>query len=151
MSDVRFTNPTSTVGLQLLNLWLLKVMLRCLKDDVTTIKPEHQTTGNARVIWSDESSFMLFPTLGRVYVWRTPNKAYNPEGLVPTVKHGGGSVTVWAAISRYSILLAPLLTFMAELLQGSTWAGWLISCIPWSWSHIRTTMQFSKTTMPPFT
>jgi hypothetical protein len=27
-----FTNPTSTVGLQLLNLWLLKVMLRCVKD-----------------------------------------------------------------------------------------------------------------------
>jgi hypothetical protein len=29
LSDVSFTNPTSTVGLQLLNLWLLKIMLRC--------------------------------------------------------------------------------------------------------------------------
>jgi hypothetical protein len=31
-----FTNPTSMVGLQLLNLWLLKVMLRCIKKGVMT-------------------------------------------------------------------------------------------------------------------
>jgi hypothetical protein len=24
----------------------------------------------------------------RVYIWRTPKEAYNPEGLVPTVHHG---------------------------------------------------------------
>jgi hypothetical protein len=47
---------------------LLKAMLRCIKDSVTTIKPGHQTTGNAIVIWSDESSFTLFPTSGRVYI-----------------------------------------------------------------------------------
>jgi hypothetical protein len=34
-------------------------------------KPGHQTTGNACVMWSDESSFTLFPTAGRVCVWRT--------------------------------------------------------------------------------
>jgi len=50
------------------------------------------------VIWSDESSFALFPTSGRVIVWRTPKEAYNPEFLVPTVKYGGGSATVWVAI-----------------------------------------------------
>jgi hypothetical protein len=64
-------------------------MLRCVKDGVTTIKPGHQTTGNARVVWSDELPFMLFPTSGRVYVWRTPNEAYNPECLGTTVKDGG--------------------------------------------------------------
>jgi hypothetical protein len=37
------------------------------------------TTRNARVIWSDELSFTLFPTSGRVYVWRTHKGAYNPE------------------------------------------------------------------------
>jgi hypothetical protein len=36
--DVSFINPTSTVGLQLLNRWFLKVMLRCVNDGVTTIK-----------------------------------------------------------------------------------------------------------------
>jgi hypothetical protein len=40
-------------------------------------------------------------------------------GSVPTVEHRGGSVMVWAAISWYSILLVPLLPFIAELLQGN--------------------------------
>jgi hypothetical protein len=52
-----------------------------------TIKPGHQTTGNACVIWSDESSFTLFPTSGKIYIWRTHKEAYNPECLVPTMKH----------------------------------------------------------------
>jgi hypothetical protein len=41
------------------------------------------------VIWSDESSFTLLPTSGRVYVWRTPKGANNPQLLVPAVKHRG--------------------------------------------------------------
>jgi hypothetical protein len=41
------------------------------------------------VIRSDESSFTLFPASGKVYVWRTPKEANNPECLVPKVKHGG--------------------------------------------------------------
>jgi len=40
------------------------------------------------IIWSDESSFTLFPTAGRVYVWRMPEETCNPDCLVPTVKHG---------------------------------------------------------------
>jgi hypothetical protein len=32
--------------------------------------------------WSDESSFTLFPASGRVYIWRTPKEACNPECLV---------------------------------------------------------------------
>jgi hypothetical protein len=37
--SISFTNPTSTGGLQLLNLW-------CLNSGVMTIKPGYQTTGN---------------------------------------------------------------------------------------------------------
>jgi hypothetical protein len=81
-----------------------------------TIKPGQQITRNVRMILSDESSFTLFPTSGRVYSWRTPKEAYSPECLVPTVKEWGGPVLVWAAISWYSILLVPLLPFMAKLL-----------------------------------
>jgi hypothetical protein len=55
-----------------------------------------------RVIWSDEPFYTLFPTSGRVYVWRTLKEAYNPDCLVPTVKHVGGSVMVWAAMSWYT-------------------------------------------------
>jgi hypothetical protein len=95
LSYVSFTNPTSTVGLQLLNLWLLKIILRCVNDGVTTIKPGHQTNGNARVIWSDETSFTLFPKSGRVYVWRTPKEAYNPECLVRFQQWNTGEVLWW--------------------------------------------------------
>jgi hypothetical protein len=80
--DVSFINPTSTVGMHLLNLWLLQVMLRCVNSGVTTTKPGHQTTENAHVVWSDESSSTPFPTSGGVYVWRTPKEAYNSECLV---------------------------------------------------------------------
>jgi hypothetical protein len=31
------------------------------------------------VIWSDESSFPLYLTTDRVYIWRTPKETYNPE------------------------------------------------------------------------
>jgi hypothetical protein len=75
LSDLSFTNPTSMVGLQLLNLWLLIVMLRDANDSFTTVKPGHQTTGNASVMWSDESSFTVFLTSGSVYVWKTPKEA----------------------------------------------------------------------------
>jgi hypothetical protein len=88
LSDVSFTNPTSTARLQLLNLRLLNAMFRCVNHGVTTINPEHQTNGNVLVMWSDESTFTLFATSGRVYVWRTTKEAHNPECLVPTVKHG---------------------------------------------------------------
>jgi hypothetical protein len=54
----------------------------------------------------ENQNITLFPTLGKVYVWKTPKETYNPECLVPTVKDGGGSVMVWAAILWYNILLA---------------------------------------------
>jgi hypothetical protein len=41
-------------------------MLRCVNDGATAIKPGHHTSGNARVVWSEESSCTLFPTSGRV-------------------------------------------------------------------------------------
>jgi hypothetical protein len=73
-------------------------MLRCINDGVTSINPGHQTTGNSSVVWTNESFFALFPTSGRVYVCRTPKEIDNPECLLPTVKLGGDSVLVWAAI-----------------------------------------------------
>jgi len=46
------------------------------------------------VMWSDESSFTLFPASGRFYVWKTLKEPYNPECLVPTVKYGARSVMI---------------------------------------------------------
>jgi hypothetical protein len=88
-------------------------MLRCVNNGVTTMKTGHQTTGNARMMWSDGSSFTLFPTSGRVYISRTLKEVYNREGLVQTVKGGLGSVMVWAAISLYSV--GPIITLSGRI------------------------------------
>jgi hypothetical protein len=63
-------------------------MLRYVSDGVMTQKLGYEATANACVMWSGELSFVLFPTSGRVYIWRTPKEPYNPECLVPTVRHG---------------------------------------------------------------
>jgi len=65
------------------------------------------------ITWSDESSFMLLPTSGRVCVCRTPKEVYNPECLVPTVKYGGRSVTILAAIFWYSA--GPVITLHSRI------------------------------------
>lgn len=51
------------------------------------------------VLWSDESKFNRFGSDGKRIVWRPPNKQHHPMYTVKTVKHGGGSVMVWAAFS----------------------------------------------------
>jgi hypothetical protein len=58
-------------------------MLRYLNDDVTTMKLGNWTVEYMHIIWSNEPHFTLFPTSGRVYIWRTPKEAYNPKCLVP--------------------------------------------------------------------
>jgi hypothetical protein len=62
---------------------------------------------------SDEWSFTLLPKSEKVYVWRTPKEAHNPEYLVLTMKHGGGSVMVWSAISWYSV--DPMITLHGRI------------------------------------
>jgi hypothetical protein len=101
----------------LLNLRLLKTMLKGKKDGVMIRKLWHLMIGYM-LIWSDGLSFTLFPTSGWVYVWRMPNWAYNPEYLVPTVKHGGGSAMIWTTISWYSD--GPIIT-----MNGWITAYWL--------------------------
>ena len=64
-------------------------------------------------MWSDESSFTLFRTSGLVYVWKVPKEVWNPECLVPTVKHGGGSVMIWVAISWYCA--GPIITLNGRI------------------------------------
>uniref|UniRef100_A0A8K9XU40 Tc1-like transposase DDE domain-containing protein n=1 Tax=Oncorhynchus mykiss TaxID=8022 RepID=A0A8K9XU40_ONCMY len=49
-----------------------------------------------KVLWSDETKIELFGNNAKRYVWRKSNTA---EHTIPTVKHGGGSIMVWACFS----------------------------------------------------
>jgi hypothetical protein len=95
------------------------------------------------IIWSDESSFMFFPTSGRVYVCRMPKEAYSPECQVPTVKYGGGSVTTWTAISWYSA--CPIITLSGQITARDYVVHPIIQCFS------LTMMQFFKITICPYT
>ncbi|GBP03423.1 Transposable element Tcb1 transposase [Eumeta japonica] len=56
-----------------------------------------------RVIFTDESKFNVFGNDGRSKVWRKPNTALDPQNIIPTVKHGGGSVMVWGAMASSGV------------------------------------------------
>ncbi len=51
------------------------------------------------VLWSDETKINLFGSDGVKRVWRQPGEEYKDKCVLPTVKHGGGSVMVWGWMS----------------------------------------------------
>lgn len=57
-----------------------------------------------RVLWSDESKFEIFGTKRRVYVRRGKDERTKMDCIIPTVKHGGGSVMVWGAMCSSGVL-----------------------------------------------
>ena len=56
-----------------------------------------------KVLWSDESKFELFSSKRKVFVRRFSNERVSEQCLVPTVKHGGGFVTVWGCFGKNKI------------------------------------------------
>lgn len=55
------------------------------------------------VIFCDESKFNIFGSDGRQMIWRKKNEELKSYNLLPTVKHGGGSVMVWGCISTAGV------------------------------------------------
>ncbi len=51
------------------------------------------------VLGSDETKINLFGSDGVKRVWRQPGEEYKNKCVLPTVKHGGGSVMVWGYMS----------------------------------------------------
>ena len=47
------------------------------------------------VLWTDETKVELFGRCAAHYIWRKNNTAFDKKNIMPTVKHGGGSVMVW--------------------------------------------------------
>ncbi len=53
----------------------------------------------SHVLWSDETKINLFGSDDVNFVWWQPGEEYKDELVLPTVKHGGGSVMVWGCMS----------------------------------------------------
>ncbi len=51
------------------------------------------------VLWSDETKINLFGSDCVKRVWWQPGEEYKVKCVLPTVKHGGGSVMVWGCMS----------------------------------------------------
>ncbi len=51
------------------------------------------------VLWSDETKTNLFGSDCVQHVWRRPGEEYQENCVLPTVKHGGGSIMVWGCMS----------------------------------------------------
>jgi len=56
-----------------------------------------------KVAFSDESKFNLFGSDGRQHVRRPIGSRNDVRYQIPTVKHGGGSVTVWGVFSAQGV------------------------------------------------
>lgn len=56
-----------------------------------------------KVIWSDESKFMIFGSDGRKYCWKKPGEPLTDRHVVPTVKFGGGCIMVWGCFSSFGV------------------------------------------------
>jgi len=57
-----------------------------------------------QVLFSDESIFEIFGNKRRLFVRRFEGERYSKYYLQPTVKHAGGSIMVWGAVSTKGAL-----------------------------------------------
>ncbi len=55
------------------------------------------------ILWSDETKINVFGTDGFKTIWRRKGEEYKEKCIVPTVKHGGGSVLMWGCMSAAGV------------------------------------------------
>ena len=49
---------------------------------------------------SDETQIVLFDRSAACHIWNIKGAAHDRKNSIPTVKHGGGSIMVWACFSN---------------------------------------------------
>ncbi len=73
---------------------LLKMMHKKARKQFAEDKQNKDMDYWNHVLWSDETKINLFGSDGVKRVWRQPGEEYKDKCVLPTVKHGGGSVMV---------------------------------------------------------
>ncbi|KAF7654779.1 hypothetical protein LDENG_00064760 [Lucifuga dentata] len=51
------------------------------------------------ILWTDETKVELYGRCASRYIWCKTNTAFQKKNIIPTVKHGGGSVMVWGCFA----------------------------------------------------
>lgn len=64
------------------------------------------------VIFSDEAPFRVFSTPSGQWTWRRPHEKLEARNIIPTVKHGGGTLQIWGCMTSKGI------GWMCKLPQG---------------------------------
>ncbi len=77
------------------------------------------------VLWSDETKINLFGSDGVKRVWQQPGEVYKDKCVLPTVKHGGGSVMVWGCMSAAG-------NGELQLIEGTVNANMYYDILRWS-------------------
>ncbi|CAB5373445.1 unnamed protein product [Rhizophagus irregularis] len=83
---------------------LIKTVRRSLRKQGLVSRYRNWTIEDwHKVVWSDESKFMIFGSDGREWCWRDPNLPLKPQHVKPTVKFGGGSIMIWGCMGAFGV------------------------------------------------
>lgn len=56
-----------------------------------------------KILWSDETTILFYDSRGKLYVRRMSGESYSTNCIIGTVKHGGGNVMFWGAMSANGV------------------------------------------------
>ncbi len=112
------------------------------------------------ILWSDETKINVFGTDGFKTVWRRKDEEYKEKCMVPTVKHGGGSVLMWGYMSAAGVgglhFIDGIMnsqmycSILKEKILPSLLCPWSSCTFPtWQWflnTHLRPLLDFWRRT-----
>ncbi len=107
---------------------LLKMIHKKAHKQFAEDKQTKDTDYWNHVLWSDETKINVFGSDGVKRVWQQPGEEYKDKCVLPTVKHGGGSVMVWGCMSvmpalwRYSSLREPWMPTCTVTYWSRAWS-----------------------------